>query len=116
MYVLNVFNIYAHFCFVHSIFRFCFLVTFGNKVTKIQKYYVIFFLHFARQDGQEGKKRTDEFVFGRTYGLTILFRDLLTFNKGTENWGCNVIFSNHATLCSVMGYVTGFVMGSVLEV
>ena len=29
-------------CFVHFIFRFWFLVTFGDRVTKIQKYYVIF--------------------------------------------------------------------------
>ena len=29
-------------CFVHPIFRFWVLVTFGDKVTKILKYYVIF--------------------------------------------------------------------------
>ena len=29
-------------CFIHPIFRFWFLVTFGNKAMKIQKYYVIF--------------------------------------------------------------------------
>ena len=29
-------------CFILPIFRFCFLVTFGDKVTKMQKYYVIF--------------------------------------------------------------------------
>ena len=29
-------------CFVHSIFRFWFLVTFGHEVMKMQKYYVIF--------------------------------------------------------------------------
>ena len=33
---------YGHLCFVHPIFRFWFLVTYGNKVTKIQNYYVIF--------------------------------------------------------------------------
>ena len=32
------------------------LVTFGEEGTKIGKYYVIFVLHFARQDGQDGKK------------------------------------------------------------
>ena len=32
--------------------------------------------------------------------------------KGVRNGGCNVIFSNHATLCSAMG----FVMGSLMEV
>ena len=41
------------FCFVHSIFRFWFLVTFGDEVTKILR---ILYLHFARQDGQDGKK------------------------------------------------------------
>ena len=29
-------------CFIHPIFCFLFLVTFGDEVTKIQKYYVIF--------------------------------------------------------------------------
>ena len=31
-----------HSCFVHPIFCFWFLVTFGDEVTKIRKYYVIF--------------------------------------------------------------------------
>jgi len=31
-----------HHCFVHPIFRFWFLVTFGDKVMTIRKYYVIF--------------------------------------------------------------------------
>ena len=38
-------------CFVHSVFLF--LVTFGNKVTKVLRNLC---LHFARQDGQDGKK------------------------------------------------------------
>ena len=29
-------------CFVHPIFHFWFLVTFGDEVTEVQKYYVIF--------------------------------------------------------------------------
>ena len=41
------------FCFVHPIFRFCFLVTFGDEVTKIL---CNLCLHFARQDEQDGKK------------------------------------------------------------
>ena len=40
-------------CFIHPIFRFWFLVTFGNKVTKILRNLC---LHEARQDGQDGKK------------------------------------------------------------
>ena len=40
-------------CFVHPIFRFWFLVTFGDEVTKILRNHC---LHFARQDGQDGKK------------------------------------------------------------
>ena len=32
-------------------------------------------------------------------------------NNGVRNGRCNVIFSNHATLCFVMG----FVMGSLTE-
>ena len=39
--------------FVHPIFRFLFLVTFGNEVMKILRNLC---LHFARQDGQDGKK------------------------------------------------------------
>ena len=38
-------------CFIHTIFRF--LVTFGDEVTKIL---CNLCLHFARQDGQDGKK------------------------------------------------------------
>ena len=37
--------------------HFSFLI-FGDKVTKIRKYYVIF-LHFERQDGQDGKKQKE---------------------------------------------------------
>ena len=44
---------YIILCFVHPIFRFWFLVTFGNKVTKILRNLC---LHFARQDGQDGKE------------------------------------------------------------
>ena len=40
-------------CFVHPIFRFWFMVTFGDEVTKILHNLC---LHFARQDGQDGKK------------------------------------------------------------
>ena len=40
-------------CFVHPIFRCWFLVTFGDEVTKILHNLC---LHFARQDGQDGKK------------------------------------------------------------
>ena len=38
---------------VHPIFRFWFLVTFGNKNSKILRNLC---LHLARQDGQDGKK------------------------------------------------------------
>ena len=41
--------------FVHPIFRFWFLVTFGNKVMKILRNLC---LHFARQDGQDEKKKS----------------------------------------------------------
>ena len=39
-------------CFVLPIFRFWFLVTFGDEVTKILRNHC---LHFVRQDGQDGK-------------------------------------------------------------
>ena len=46
-------------CFVHRIFRFSFLVTFGSEVTKIWKFYIIF-VYKARWARQkiEGKKIT----------------------------------------------------------
>ena len=43
-------------CFFHPIFRFWFLVTFGDKVMKILPN---FCLHSARQDGQDGKKQKE---------------------------------------------------------
>ena len=43
-------------CFVHPIFRFWFLVTFGDEVTKI---FCNLCLHFASKDGQEGKKQKE---------------------------------------------------------
>ena len=49
-------SFFVVFFFVHSISRFWFLVTFGNKVKKIQKMLRNLCLHFARQDGQDGKK------------------------------------------------------------
>ena len=45
------------FCFVHPIFGFWFLVTFEDEVMKIFRNLC---LHFARQDGQEGKKKQKE--------------------------------------------------------
>ena len=33
---------YWNYCFVHSIFHFWFLVTFGDEVTKLRKYHIIF--------------------------------------------------------------------------
>ena len=39
---LTIFVGFLDLCFVHPIFSSWFLVTFGDKVTKIQKYYVIF--------------------------------------------------------------------------
>jgi hypothetical protein len=41
------------FCFVHPIFCFWFLVTFGHEGTKILRNLC---LHFERQDGQDEKK------------------------------------------------------------
>ena len=48
-------------CFVHPIFRFWFLDTFGNEVTKVRKLRNLC-LHFARQDGQDGKKQKENHV------------------------------------------------------
>ena len=44
-----------HICFVHPIFRFWFLVTFGDEVMKIRKYYVIMFVYFFTEQGKMGK-------------------------------------------------------------
>ena len=42
-------------CFVHPIFRFWFLVNFGNKVRKIWKYYVIFIYILQSRMGKTEK-------------------------------------------------------------
>ena len=42
------------FCFVHPIFRFCFLVTWKQSHEKM-KILRDLCLHFARQNGQDGK-------------------------------------------------------------
>ena len=44
---------------IHPIFRFWFLVTFDDKVTKILHSLC---LHFARQDGQDGKKCKENYA------------------------------------------------------
>ena len=44
-------------CFVHSIFRFWFLVTFGHEVMKMRKYYVIFVYILQGKMGKTGKNR-----------------------------------------------------------
>ena len=41
----------------HPIFRFWFLVTFGDEVMKIQKYYVIFFYILQGKMGKREKKQ-----------------------------------------------------------
>ena len=54
-------DVFCHLCFVHPIFPFWFLVTFGNKVMKIQKYYVIFVYILQGKMGKtekNGKKIT----------------------------------------------------------
>ena len=50
-------------CFVHPIFRFWFLVTFGDEVTKIQKYYVIFVNILQGKMGKMKKKRKENHAF-----------------------------------------------------
>ena len=47
---------FFHYCLVHPIFRFWFLVTFGNKVTKIRKYYEIFVYILQGKMGKTEKK------------------------------------------------------------
>ena len=47
------------FCFLHSIFPFWFLVTFGDKFTKIQKYYVIFVYILQDKMGKTEKNRRE---------------------------------------------------------
>ena len=46
-------------CCVHPIFLFWFLVTFGNEVMKITKYYVTFVYILQSKMGQTGKKRKE---------------------------------------------------------
>jgi len=46
-------------CFVHPISRFWFLVTFGDEVTKIQKYYVMFVYILQGKMGKTEKPRKE---------------------------------------------------------
>ena len=46
-------------CFVHPIFRLLFLVTFGDEVTKIRKYYIIFVYISQGKMGKTEKKRKE---------------------------------------------------------
>jgi len=46
-------------CFVHPIFRFLFLVTFGDEVTIIRKYYVIFVYILQGKMGKTDKSRKE---------------------------------------------------------
>ena len=46
-------------CFVHPIFHFWFLVTFGSEVTKIQKYYVIFVYSLQGKMGKTEKNQKE---------------------------------------------------------
>ena len=43
-------------CFVHPNFRFWFLVIFGNEVTKIQNYYIVFVYILQGKMGKTEKK------------------------------------------------------------
>ena len=45
------------YCFVHPIFRFWFLVTFGDEVAKIRKYYIIFVYILQGKMGKTEKNR-----------------------------------------------------------
>ena len=63
-------DVFCHLCFVHPIFPFWFLVTFGNKVMKIQKYYVI----WARRKKKRKENHTTKVTKipktkGRKYGM-----------------------------------------------
>ena len=46
-------------CFVNPIFCFLFLVTFGDEVTKIQKYYVIFVYILQGKMGKTENKQKE---------------------------------------------------------
>ena len=50
---------YKNYCFVHPIFRFWFLVNFGDEVTKIRKYYVIFVYILQGKMGKTEKNRKE---------------------------------------------------------
>ena len=46
-------------CYIHHIFGFWFLVTFGDEVTKIQKYYIIFLYILQGKMGKTEKNRKE---------------------------------------------------------
>ena len=70
-------NTHLNKCFVHPIFRFWFLVTFGDKVTKILKHYVIFVYILQGKMGKTEKNRKK---------ITQLKSDQITKNQKTKIW------------------------------
>ena len=69
-----------HLCFVHPIFCFLFLVTFGDEVTKIRKYYVIFVYILQGKMGKTEKRKenhatevTKRQKYGRNETLGVIF-------------------------------------------
>ena len=78
-------------CFVHPIFHFWFLVTFGDEVTKICN----LCLHFARQGGQDGKNWKENHATKVTNDLSFAstetkFKNPIT--KTQNNFLVNTVF------------------------
>ena len=87
---------YSHLCFVHPSFRFWFLVTFGNKDTKIQKYYIIFI--YVLQDKQITNEKKSVKI-SKKWWVFETFWKLLGF-------GPNISEPNYQTFIPV--FVFGF--------
>merc|ERR1712037_764876 len=74
--ILDYLNV-CNFCFVHPIFRFWLLVVFGDQVTEVQKYYVIYVYILQGKMGKTEKKRkknhATKVIKRRKYGMNETF-------------------------------------------
>ena len=64
------------FCFVHPIFRYWFLVTFGDEVTKIWKYYTIF-VYILQDRKNQIENRATKVTKIPKYGMNETLNNIL---------------------------------------
>ena len=93
-------------CFVHPIFRFWFLVTFGDEITKIQKHYIIFvYILQGKMDKTEknGKKTTQlkwpKYQKPKDENMGWTKQYLCVGFTGSQNQFTNLVFNKSVVIC-----------------